>query len=323
MIMAIEEAGITSNACRSRLGSPPAMTPIIRELTASPSQPLATTMPSAVDAIRGNVLPTMAIVVGNTGAIETPARKTSIPATDGLCVCNIENVVIAMATAAASKTQRGRTWIRTGETATRPANSPSANPSDRIFRARDCGMPSCRQVPREPVPHSDFARHVKEQEQRQEKQNGPAEKARNFEFLPAQASAWHVNGACRREFVSMRARWGGPPLRAGRPRPALHVSMCRRFQADPRGRGRPPHSVPSTLTFRLRHATSSSRLATGLLHFSKLTDQSRQGGRRIVAAPHSNEIRIGRHPGNIPVYAAPHAQVAAERFRHQGHTQLS
>lgn len=57
---------------------------------------------------------------------------------------------------------------------------------------------------------------------------------------------------------------------------------------------------------------SSPGVAARLRHSSELADKSLQRGRRIVAPPQSNEIRIGRRPGNIPVNTAPHAQVAPE-----------
>ena len=48
---------------------------------------------------------------------------------------------IAMAIDAPSVTSIGDTCARIGETPTLPISSPSAKPSERIFRARDSGMP--------------------------------------------------------------------------------------------------------------------------------------------------------------------------------------
>ena len=66
-----------------RAGSSPAMAPIMRELTASPAHPHVITKPMAVPVILGKALPTIASVVGNTGAMETPAMNTSTKAAVG------------------------------------------------------------------------------------------------------------------------------------------------------------------------------------------------------------------------------------------------
>ncbi len=71
---------ISNSAFLTRSGSPPAIAPMICELTASPIQLYVMTNPIAVPVIRGNPEPTSASVVGNTGAIEMPARKTNAPA---------------------------------------------------------------------------------------------------------------------------------------------------------------------------------------------------------------------------------------------------
>src|ERR1039457_1769864 len=57
-----ENAGITSNAFFSLLGSPPAIAPMMRELTARPSQPQVMAKPMAVPVILGKASPTMASV---------------------------------------------------------------------------------------------------------------------------------------------------------------------------------------------------------------------------------------------------------------------
>ena len=135
------DAGITSNAFFRRRGSPPAMAPMIRELTASPHHPHVMTRPIAVPDILGNASPTMAIVVGKTGAIERPAMNTNTNATNGALVLSIRKVVIAIATEARSVTVEGGTYMSIGDTPTRPMSNPSANPSERIFNARDSGIP--------------------------------------------------------------------------------------------------------------------------------------------------------------------------------------
>ena len=117
------------------------MAPMSRELTASPAHPHVITKPIAVPPMRGKAVPTMARVVGNTGAMEIPAMNTSAKAAVGLLVRSIRNVVTAMAIEAASVTSTAGTWMRMGETPTRPMSSPNANPSDRMFNARDSGMP--------------------------------------------------------------------------------------------------------------------------------------------------------------------------------------
>src|SRR6202161_1682052 len=97
-IIRTDEAGITSNALRMRLGSPPAMAPMMWELTARPAHPQVMTMPMAVEVMRGKASATMARVVGKTGAMERPERKTSAAAAPGLFVLSMRKVVTAMAT---------------------------------------------------------------------------------------------------------------------------------------------------------------------------------------------------------------------------------
>ena len=77
------------------------MGPIRRELTARPAHPQVMTKPVAVPVMRGKALPTMANVVGNTGAIERPAINTSTAAAVGLLVRSMRNVGTAMAMEAA------------------------------------------------------------------------------------------------------------------------------------------------------------------------------------------------------------------------------
>lgn len=73
------------------------MAPMMRELTANPAQPQVMAKPMAVPVICGKAVPTIASVVGKTGAMAIPARKTSAAAAAGLLVRNIKNVVMAMA----------------------------------------------------------------------------------------------------------------------------------------------------------------------------------------------------------------------------------
>src|ERR1700739_76738 len=103
------DAGKSSKAFLSRLGSPPAMAPMIHELTARPTHPQVMTKPNAVPVMRGNAAPVMASVVGKTGAIDRPAMKTKTNAIPGLFVCNIRKVVMAMAMDAPSVTSIGDT----------------------------------------------------------------------------------------------------------------------------------------------------------------------------------------------------------------------
>ena len=135
------ETGITNRAFFSRSGSPPAIAPMMRELTARPIHPQVMTKPMAVPVMRGKASPTMASVVGKTGAMESPAMKTSANAAVGRVVRSIKKVVTAIAVDAARVTVMGCTRIRMGETPTRPMSRPSANPSERILRARDSGTP--------------------------------------------------------------------------------------------------------------------------------------------------------------------------------------
>ena len=98
------DAGITSSALRSCSASPPAMPPIVLELTARPIQPQVMAKPIAVPVTAGNISPTTASVVGKTGAIEMPAMATNARATPGFLVRSMKKVVIAMATEANNST---------------------------------------------------------------------------------------------------------------------------------------------------------------------------------------------------------------------------
>ncbi len=84
----------------------------------------------------------MASVVGNTGAMATPARNTSIQATRGSRVCSIRYVVITIRMDAASVTVSADTEISTCEAPTRPSSMPERE-SERqnVQSARASGTP--------------------------------------------------------------------------------------------------------------------------------------------------------------------------------------
>ncbi len=111
-IISTDIPGITSSAFFRRAGSPAAMEPITRELTASPIQLEVIAIPIAVPVMRGNTSPMRATVVGNTGAMHIPARNVSIQATVGWLVCSMAKVMIAIKMDAASVTERPETEIR-------------------------------------------------------------------------------------------------------------------------------------------------------------------------------------------------------------------
>ena len=54
------------------------MMPVMRELIARPVHPHLITKPMAAPVVRGNASPTMARVVEEAGAMESPARKMGI-----------------------------------------------------------------------------------------------------------------------------------------------------------------------------------------------------------------------------------------------------
>src|SRR5664279_3281216 len=94
----------------------------------------------------------LGLLVGRVGVspilIHVPAVEVTLAASVAMAVTtflmlvlSIKNVVTAMATEAARVTSTAGTWIRMGDTPTRPISRPRANPSDRIFSARDSGMP--------------------------------------------------------------------------------------------------------------------------------------------------------------------------------------
>ena len=163
--MTTADAGITSRAFFSRSGSPPAMSPMIRELTASPAHPQVITKPMAVPVMRGKASPTIASVVGKTGAMESPARKTSAKAVGGRLVRSIRKVVIAMAADAKSVTVTAGTRMRIGETPTRPINRPSANPSEKNVESARFGNPLRDEVSGQPIPDAHLAADVEKKEE--------------------------------------------------------------------------------------------------------------------------------------------------------------
>jgi len=87
-----------------RKGSPPAIAPMILELTARPTHPQVMTKPMAVPVMRGKAEPVIASAVGKTGAMDRPAVKTRTPAAPGLTVRSMRNVVTAIAMEATRRT---------------------------------------------------------------------------------------------------------------------------------------------------------------------------------------------------------------------------
>ena len=76
-----------------------------------------------------------------------------------------------MATDAASVTSTAGTWMRMGVTPTRPMSRPRANPSERMLRARDSGMPWAMRWRGSQFQTPHFAGDVEEKEEsEQEKQ---------------------------------------------------------------------------------------------------------------------------------------------------------
>src|SRR5258707_10542800 len=86
----MEKAGSSSSAVFRLAESTPAMDPMMGELTASPIQPKVITIPMAVAVMMGNASPTMASVVGNTGAMARPAQNTAIQARVGSALSSIK-----------------------------------------------------------------------------------------------------------------------------------------------------------------------------------------------------------------------------------------
>ena len=78
-IISTDIAGSTSRAFFKRARSPPAMDPMMRELTASPIQLDVIAIPIAVPVMRGKTSPSSATVVGKTGAMAMPAKKGKYP----------------------------------------------------------------------------------------------------------------------------------------------------------------------------------------------------------------------------------------------------
>ena len=117
------------------------MAPIMRELTARPVHPQVMTKPMAVLVMRGKASPTMASVVGKTGAIESPLRKTSTNAAPGLFVRSIRKVVTAIATDAIRVTVTAGTRMRIGGDADAADQQAERESERKNVERRDSGMP--------------------------------------------------------------------------------------------------------------------------------------------------------------------------------------
>src|SRR5438552_16764792 len=81
IIIKTDAAGNSSKAVCKRLGTVPAIAPMMGALMARPIQPLVITMPMAVAVALGNASPTMASVVGKTGAMARQPQNTATAAT--------------------------------------------------------------------------------------------------------------------------------------------------------------------------------------------------------------------------------------------------
>ena len=151
------------------------MAPMMRELTARPTQPQVITKPMAVPVMRGKALPTMASVVGKTGAMERPAMKTSTTAMPGLLVRSMRNVVMAMAMDAARVTSIGGHMMqdrRDADAADEQAEREAEREDVESARLRNA---LGDEVARQPVPDAYFAGDVEKQEEAEQEEQRAAE----------------------------------------------------------------------------------------------------------------------------------------------------
>ena len=151
------------------------MAPMMLELTARPVHPQVMTKPMAVPVMRGKASPTMARVVGKTGAMVSPAAKTSAKAAAGLGGPEHEEGRDGHGDRRVQRDGDGGHVDEDGrdsDTADEEAEGESER--EDVEGAR-LGNALGDEVARKPVPDADFAGDVEEEEESQEKEQGAAE----------------------------------------------------------------------------------------------------------------------------------------------------
>jgi len=123
------------------LGSGPDNHPITGELRIKPLNPHVMAKPIAVAERERNIFPIMATVVGKTGAIAMPAKKTQVEISHCGIGCRMRYVNTAIAIEQLTVIAKGDTRINIGVATTRPNSNPEAKPSERIVSARALGIP--------------------------------------------------------------------------------------------------------------------------------------------------------------------------------------
>ena len=158
-----------------RKGSPPAMAPMILELTARPAQPQVMTKPMAVPVMRGKAVPTMARVVGKTGAMERPAMKTKAAAATGLTVLEHEQRGDGHGDRGGQEDLNCGDADEDGRDADAADEEAESESEGKDVEGAGLWNALGDEVAREPVPHADFAGDVEEEEGSEEEEQGAAE----------------------------------------------------------------------------------------------------------------------------------------------------
>jgi len=138
--MIIERTGTINRPRPTPRGSEPESHPINGELI-RPLNPQVIANPIAVADCSLNSLATIAIVVGNTGAMAAPARNTRTEVNQTGSRCRIMYVVPAINNDETITTIEGEMRHRTEVATIRPHRSPQAKPSDNTLRATAVDMP--------------------------------------------------------------------------------------------------------------------------------------------------------------------------------------
>jgi archaellum component FlaG (FlaF/FlaG flagellin family) len=122
-------------------GFGPDSQPIIGELIISPLNPQVITNPIAIADWLLKSLPTMAIVVGNTGAIAVPAKNTAVPVIHWDIGWRTKYVVPIIDREHTVVTVKGEMRQSTVVATIRPNNNPHAKPRESISSATALDIP--------------------------------------------------------------------------------------------------------------------------------------------------------------------------------------
>ena len=173
--MRTEKAGRMRRAFLRRRGSLPAMAPMRRELTARPTHPQVMTKPMAVPVMRGKAVPVMASVVGKTGAMASPARKTRAAASGWLDGAEHEECGDGHGDGGGEKHLDGGDADEDGRDGDAAEEQAEGESEREDVEGAGLGNALGDEMAGQPVPDADFAGDVEEEEGSEEEEEGAAE----------------------------------------------------------------------------------------------------------------------------------------------------